>query len=304
MTLDVLPQRIFLRQAIASREQLVRSFADYFSRKHYIQGSEYIRKFVDHCISHRIPERDVPRFLLGTLFNNVSNTIPSAFWIVYRVFSDSTLLEMCRAEVKGACSDTVSPDGLDIITLDLAYLLSSCPVLRSTYHEVLRFYGIANSIRMVAEDCALDNFVLKKGGIVMIPARVQHNNPNIWGENVGDFNYTRFLRDHASSEKRINPMAFRAFGGGTILCPGRHFATSEILLFVSLLILRFDLRPRAGNWMHPSTKNSSQTEAILQPDEDVEILTMPRPATRGKSWRIAFSGRRDVDVQGENIGSH
>lgn len=38
-----------------------------------------------------------------------------------------------------------------------------------------------------------------------------------------------------------HPAAFRAFGGGKTLCPGRHFASTSIQAFVALLVTQFDI---------------------------------------------------------------
>lgn len=155
---------------------------------------------------------------------------------------------------------------------------------------------MVNSVRVVSEDCMLDNrYLLKKGGLVMMSARAQHSNPAVWGDDVGEFYHRRFVKQgNGTGGKRPNPVAFRGFGGDTTLCPGRHFATSEIVLLTTLLLLRFEVRPKDGGpWVTPSTAKSSQAEAVEQPDEDIEVEIAPRHEASGKTWRIAFSGRRD-----------
>ncbi|KAL3421935.1 25-hydroxycholesterol 7-alpha-hydroxylase 1 [Phlyctema vagabunda] len=284
MILDILPQSIFFSKAVQAREHLIKSFANYYADGSYKQGSAYIQQFVGHCIDQKIPEDDIPRFLLGTLFNNVANTIPSAFWVLYRIFSDPVILEECRHEV----SQAVQHD-----TIDLSFVLNSCPTLLSTYHEVFRYHGMANSVRVVSEDHMLDNkYLLKKGGLIMMSARAQHSNPTVWGEDVNKFYHKRFIQQQSAGRR----IAFRGFGGGVTLCPGRHFATSEILLLATLLLLRFDVRPKNSPWVLPSTAKSSQAEAMEQPDDDIEIELIPRSEASNKEWKIAFSGRRDAEL--------
>lgn len=301
--LDILPQNVFFKAAVAGRRILLDSFAKYYSSGSYKQGSAYIQAFTQHCIAHNIPPDDVPCMLLGTVFNNVANTIPSAFWVVYRIFSDPEVLQQCRNEVLQSVK--YSADGQHA-TIDLSYILGSCPVLLSTYHEVFRFHGMANSVRVVREDHVLDGkHFLKKGGLVMMSARSQHSNPAIWGDDVEHFNHTRFLTQRAGSGGKQRATAFRGFGGGVTLCPGRHFATSEILLLTTMLLLRFNLQPvsggNSGTWGPvPSTDKSSQAEAMEQPDEDVRVELVPRPEAKGKTWEIVFSGRRDADLQVQN----
>lgn len=297
--LDILPQGIFFGPAVQAREHLVKAFAKYYNDGSYKQGSAYIQQFTEHCISQDIPEDDIPRLLVGTLFNNVANTIPSAFWVIYRIFSDPDALKECRREV----SQAVRPGdkGTNESVLDHSLVLTSCPTLLSTYHEVFRYHGMANSVRVVREDCTLQGentaYRLRKGGLVMMSARAQHTNPDVWGDDVDEFRHGRFLKQQKKEGRsRPNPVAFRGFGGGTTLCPGRHFATSEILLLAALLLLRFDLRPADGEWDDPSTAKSSQAEAVEQPDEDIEVVFVPRPEVAGKTWRVEFSGRWDAEL--------
>lgn len=294
MILDLLPQNHVFKKAVQGREQLIDSFAKYYADG-YKQGSPYIQKFTEHCISQQIPKDDIPRFLLGTVFN-VANTVPSAFWVIYRIFSDPVVLQQCRDEVSQAVQEDT--DGTATHTIDLSFVLSSCPILLSTYHEVFRYHGLANSVRVVSEDHYLDKYLVKKGGLVMMSARAQHSNPEVWSENVREFNHKRFIK---GSDKRVNPAAFRGFGGGTTMCPGFHFATSEILLLATLLLLRFDVRPAGGRpWVLPTTARSSQAEAMEQPDDDVDVELVPRPKASGRTWRVVFSGRRDAELMVQN----
>lgn len=51
---------------------------------------------------------------------------------------------------------------------------------------------MANSARVAAKDCVLDGgdgreYLIKKGGIVMIPRRVQHRTREVWGDDVDVF---------------------------------------------------------------------------------------------------------------------
>lgn len=45
-----------------------------------------------------------------------------------------------------------------------------------------------------------------------------------------------------SKETQQRMLSMRPFGGGTTLCPGRHFATNEILGGLAALLLRLDVR--------------------------------------------------------------
>lgn len=288
--LDILPQNIFFKQAVQGREMLVKSFAQYYTDSSYKQGSAYIQQFVAHCIAQNIPVDDVPRLLLGTVFNNVANSIPAAFWFLYRILSDPEVLADCREEVLETIHSTEGGESI----IDLERVLNACPILASTWQEVFRFHGMANSVRVVSENHMLaDKYLLKKGGLVMMSARAQHINPDVWGEDVLKFRHRRFLKS-SKTARRFDPAAFRGFGGGTTLCPGRHFAASEIMLLAAMVLARFDVRPKNGlPWVMPSTVKSSQAEAVEQPDEDMEIELVPRAEAEGRVWRVVVSGNEN-----------
>lgn len=143
--LDILPQNIFFKSAVQGRDHLVKSFAKYLGDGSWQQGSGYIKEFVQHCMRHKMADGDISHLLLGTVFNNVANTIPSAFWVVYHVFGDPVVLEDCRGEVLQAVREEK-----ETATIDLSVVLKSCPVLLSTYHEVFRYHGMANSVPFLA----------------------------------------------------------------------------------------------------------------------------------------------------------
>ena len=77
------------------------------------------------------------------------------------------------------------------------------------------------------------------------------------------------------------------------MCPGRHFATTEVLAFVALMIMRLDFEPVMGKWVEPKTDKAGMAGTIAPPnlDEDVEV----RVSIRGgdivrKKWRVVVTG--------------
>ena len=112
---------------------------------------------------------------------------------------------------------------------------------------------------------------------------VQHTNRSVLGDTVDEFNHERF----APGRKRVNPVAFRGFCGGMTLCPGRHFAFTEILMFAALLVLRFDLHPVGGKWATPTTAKSPMVSAMPVPDCDIDVEMRPK---NNNAWKVSFSG--------------
>ena len=137
---------------------------------------------------------------------------------------------------------TVSTTGEVTRSIDISNAKIHCPLLASTYQEVLRKCSIGTSIREVNQDTILNNqWLLKKDALIQMPTSVIHRDPSVWGTDVDEFNPRRFMKNEpqkTENGKKPNPAAFRAFGGGTTLCPGRHFATTETFAVVTMLVMR------------------------------------------------------------------
>ncbi|EAW20259.1 uncharacterized protein NFIA_098930 [Aspergillus fischeri NRRL 181] len=88
-------------------------------------------------------------------------------------------------------------------------------------------------------------YLLRAGSIVVMPATA-HMEGDVWGINKIDFDPERFLdwEDHKASRDRR--LIYMPFGGGRHLCPGRNLAKAEILGFIVMLILSFDMEDGAN----------------------------------------------------------
>lgn len=282
---------ILARDSFHAREFIAKRFVRYFQNKSHEEGSTLIRARYEHSVDHKIPLEDIAKFETAGAIAILTNTSPACFWLIYHLFSDQTALEDCRQEVRRILSESTSAskDGrvTKTYTLDMSRVKTACPLMLSSLQEVLRLHSVGVSTRLVMEDHMLDDrFLLKKGATVMIPAPVQHKNVSVWGQDAQSFNHRRFL----PKERRHNPTAFRGFGGGTTLCPGRHFASMEILAFAALLILRFDMTPKEGNWKHLTTDKAGLWEVTPIPDDDIEVLLSPRAGweTSGR-WNVVIT---------------
>ncbi|TVY68970.1 Cholesterol 7-alpha-monooxygenase [Lachnellula suecica] len=283
---------ILARKSFQAREFMTQAFTRYFEEGGHNQGSGLIRTRYEHSTEHKIPIEDVARFEVGNTIALLANTSPTAFWMVYHLYASPVALEECRQELSSIISiETIAMEGEEtatLHTLDMSQVKGSCPILLSTMQEALRVHGVGVSSRVVMEDHMLDNkYLLKKGSTVMIPGVVQHTSSSSWGSaDVNGFDHRRFL----PKEKRHQPVAFRGFGGGTTLCPGRHFASTEILAFAALLILRFELTPVDGKWVCPNTDNSSFWETMPTPDQDIRVKISPRTGQDKRArWRVLVS---------------
>lgn len=289
MTLNVFPlASFFFPKLIRARELAAAGLIDYMRTGGHKTASGLVRERYKHHVDRfGFSLEDFARGELGNTFAVLGNSTPCALWVLYHIFSDRRVLADIRREVSHMV--TVESDGADgqRSSIDLASIKTSCPILLSTFQETMRYRAVAPGPRVLLEDVVLDGqYVLKKGNMLMIPTPVQHTDTAAWGEDAGIFDHMRFVRE--PGRKRPNRVAFRAFGGGHILCPGRHFASTEIMALAALLVLQFDVVPLAGEWVKPTWENSPLQSGFPIPDEDIQVEFCPREP--GMKWNVTFSG--------------
>ncbi|KAK8060982.1 hypothetical protein PG996_010912 [Apiospora saccharicola] len=286
-------------KSLHARDQLlIPAFEKYFAANGHLQGSLLVQCRYQHNTGHGLRGRDVAATEVGQMVASVTNSVSSAFWMVYHLFSDPAVLEECRDEV----AQLVRIDDNDgSRSIDLAKVKSSCPVLLSTWQETLRYVHINIAARVVMNDTTLEDgkWLLKKGSTVMTVATVQHTDPSVWGPTVRQFDHRRFFRVPGEKKKqRINPVAIRSFGGGTVLCPGRHFVSNEVMALATLLLLRFNLKPlsrsKNGEWPDPG-KNFPMTSSMPTPRAALNVDIILRDS---REWRVEYSAANKgvVDV--------
>ncbi|KAH7118626.1 cytochrome P450 [Dactylonectria estremocensis] len=173
-----------------------------------------------------------------------TNTIPTLFWLFVQLLSRPDDLVRVRDEV-AAITSVTEKSGLRVAELDAALLEKQCPVLNACYQETLRFYVHSVGNRRVLKDTKLQDadgreYLLKKGVNVQWPPMVTHFLNSAWGDDAEVFNTERFLNVTAQDTKSRRG-ALLAFGGGKHLCPGRKFALTEILGFVGVVALGFEV---------------------------------------------------------------
>lgn len=256
----------------------------------YKTASGLVRKRYEHHVDRfGFSLEDLARGELGNAFAVLGNSTPCALWVLYQVFSDEQVLDNIRREVSAMVTD----DSDGICSIDLANIRTACPALLSTFQETMRYRGVAPGPRLILDDVVLDGgYRLKQGSMLMIPTPVQHTDTSAWGDDANEFDYMRFARKPAPGKKRPNRVAFRAFGGGHVLCPGRHFATTEIMALVALMVIQFDVTPTTGKWIEPSWKNSPLQAGFPIIDQDIEVELRPR--NPNVKWNVTFSTSGEV----------
>lgn len=289
---------ITARQSIRARETLLKAYIAYYEKRGYEdpQASAYIRDRQQYFSSEGLSLVDIARIEVLSAIALLSNTMPASFWLVYHIVSDPTVLADCREELTRISNISVGGDGkgtMDAVqSIDVDSIRRHCPVLLSTFKEVFRCHGVGISSRVIMEDHLLDGrFLLKKDNILLIPGVVQHQERSVWGDDVDVFSHKRFVGGPSGSKgsRRLNAVAFRGFGGGANLCPGRHFVSTEIMAFAALFVLRFDAKPASGTrWSIPTVEKTNLATSIHQPDHDVEI-EVRLLGNEGAKWEVKLS---------------
>ncbi|KAL2819496.1 cytochrome P450 [Aspergillus granulosus] len=279
---------IVSKRPLCARKTLVHSFEKYYSDRGYQneEASPYIRDQYRIFSESGLSEADIAKTQAAFSIALLANTLSAAFWCVYHIFSDNNILQDCRGELHAALQQNGARDGDDglgdRLPLDLMLTMErSCPILLSTFKETMRTHSMGTAVSQVVKDQMIDNrYLLRKGALVLIPAVVQHSDESIWSEDVNEFDHRRFIQEtkeksgssaNSKSRPSWNPAAYRVFGGGWNLCPGRHLVTSIVLGFVASVILNFDILPCSGHWDQPTVRNSNLSVMINEPDEDLNV---------------------------------
>ncbi|KAH8682620.1 cytochrome P450 [Xylariales sp. PMI_506] len=217
---------------------------------------------------------DMAGLEVAVLHGSLSNTIPTAYWMLVHVFSKPGLVEMLRTEAASLVKNAGrSGDGQRVMTIDSVRIEEKCPLLFSTLCETQRVISGAVLNRKVMNDTVISDgkrsYLLKQGCNLQISHGVTHNLEEVWGPDVSEFNPRRFLKsgnrstsDSSESLPPFTPGAYTPFGAGKHICPGRSFASGEILGFMVPVLLGFDI--------------STWADGVLQvPDAAIPWITTP-----------------------------
>ncbi|CAL5866295.1 uncharacterized protein PFLUO_LOCUS502 [Penicillium psychrofluorescens] len=276
------------RTAWKGRETLASAFEDYYNRGGHEDSSDLTLGRFQIPQDAGVTVRDIALLETSMAFALLSNTVPAAFWALYDMFSRADLLKQIRDEVQ-ANAVHISEDGTHVI--DLADLRDECPLLMSAFQEILRTRSSSSPTRYVTKELMVgDRYLLKEGHVVMMPAISIGRNPDVWGSTNRDFDPRRFMKATHSdnqTEKKKDPRrvgGFMSFGVSPVICPGRHFASGEILGLIAMTVMRFDVLPVGGIWKDPPTNPKAITSIMGPLQGGFDVNVRPRKEFEGTSW--------------------
>jgi len=277
LVFNIFPSLI-ARKAYLGREKIVAAFVKYYNEGGQHQASELAqaRWKVQH--DSGAATEDIARMETATVLGVVSNTTPSSFWMLYDIYSRPSLLATLRDEVRNNALKKL-PSGEMII--DLAAMRDHCPMLLATFQEVLRIRSNSAPTRFVTNDVVLaDKYLLKKGRVLLMPGMNMNNEPSIWGDDASTFDPTRFKKETLKQR----PTSFMSFGASPSLCPGRHFASGEILGMAAMMMLRYDIVPEGGKWVLPKFWKGAIAASMPFPAKPFDVTVEVREEFADTTW--------------------
>ncbi|KAF3042714.1 hypothetical protein E8E12_008927 [Didymella heteroderae] len=273
------------RKALHARSRIIRAFQKYFETGGHLQAFPMIPEMHDINRGHGLSTEEAAKMEMATSLAMLSSGSVTTFWLLFHILSDTILTATIREELEAVIEGN---DSQSVKTINLSRVKDSCHTLVAVLNETLRFHSTVINIKQVQHDTTLDGqYLLKKNGIVMIPGQSVHHNKDIWGPSADTFNHLRFL--FPGSKKNLSSTsAFRPFGAGVTMCPGRYFSTNVILSLAVMVLLKFDVQPTTGVWKKPTKHNADMWNAMPKPDYDIDVKFEPRGGEKQIEWKFVW----------------
>jgi cytochrome P450 len=277
----ILP-KLLAAKGVAGRETLAGAFFKYFA-----SGLPHDAGQLTRCrytsLKGRISDEDVARSECVNGLAILSNSAPTAFWVIFHVFSDVEVLERIRAQVNSVTTVEPSTGGQPERRTIHTSKLRELPLFTSLIQETTRYRARGTGPRMAMEDIVLSDdsrqYHIEKGAVVMLAHNAMHVNKDAWGDTADRFKVDRFFPGNKTPTN-----AFRGFGGGANACPGKSFAVAEIAALVSMMAMRFDIKPVSGEWTEPGQDMSNMARESTPPAKKVWVDIVPRPGMEEVVW--------------------
>ncbi|KAI9646486.1 hypothetical protein NHQ30_004479 [Ciborinia camelliae] len=270
---------IVASKAVSGRDAVVNGFKRYFTSGGYLDGSVLTKARYQLLVDKTDDSHsDLAKNEAVNAIASLANTIPTAFWAIFQLFSDPCLVNEIRTQIEEITTTEILAQGETVRKINLQKL-NQLPILTSMIRETLRFRSTGTGPRLVMEDTFVgkDQYLLQKDSLVIIANKRLHFDKSVWGETADSFRPDRFSH-------KVPVHAFRSFGGGVNTCPGQGFVTPLMAAFIGMLAMRFDIIPRGNKWYEPGQDLSNVSTQIAPPMKKVMVDMVPREGMKGVSW--------------------
>ncbi|KAL2808469.1 putative cytochrome P450 [Aspergillus granulosus] len=213
-----------------------------------------------------LTNEEIARIFMLHTSSIIGNMFKLCFWLVAHLLSNRALLRSITLEIQPAIDPRTQ-------AVDHTYLTENCPMLDSLYSEVLRLIVTSPMTRQVSSTSAIGGKTLKEGSKVLIIYRQLHLDRGTWGPSPEMLQPERFLKDKTLKTK----VAYRPWGAGKHVCPGRFLAKKAVFAFVALLLGQYDI-DMVGQQQFPRADLAKATGvAAIANGEDLIVSLRRKP---------------------------
>ncbi|KAF5345948.1 hypothetical protein D9758_011454 [Tetrapyrgos nigripes] len=245
-----------IREGLAGREAAAQTLAQW--SEDGMPGLEegLIRDVAKVYAECGASSRDIGTLLVSDLWALQANAPQLAAALFTRVLQSPHIIQQLRKEIDDS-GILNTEDGLTLKSVNEHLELGS-----SCVQETLRLDTSSFSIRLAQTDTMFDisnrdeslsgdsssAVFIPKGARVIAATRAAHLSDSLWGPDPEEWDGERFLlKDVLNEEDRVRLKAkmlkeVRGFGGGVSMCEGRHFATAELKVILTLVLSTFDMQ--------------------------------------------------------------
>ncbi|KAI9664060.1 MAG: hypothetical protein M1821_007551 [Bathelium mastoideum] len=286
--LNILPDFVASKGS-TGRKALFEGFRKYYAEGGQKTASRLVQARYNVNRKYDITTEDIVHFDLSVCYGALVNTVPGTSWSLYYIYSRPALLKELRDAMSVNVNTPTIPGSDPVHHVNISEVIVGCPLLASIVQETLRVQSTNASGRMVLKDTWLeDKYLLKKDSMLFIPSAELHSSSAVWGPTAAEFDPYRFLQKRPAGVK-VPAAAYRAYGSGASVCPGRFLAANEIMTILVMMVLRYDLVPVKGEWKVPKSKPHITT-SVLTPIEDISVTVKVREGFEGAKWRFSWDG--------------
>ncbi|TBU63815.1 cytochrome P450 [Dichomitus squalens] len=226
-------------------------------------------------------ERDISIILATQLWALQANAIWAAYWLVAELLQQPDGLAPLVAELDAVrkqwqAAHPSTPFGPAFFDDMIVSNPKDVPLLSSAIQETLRYSSSTFSMRHVTAPVQLGGYELRPGDKVICVTRQTHLDEDIYPR-ANELDIRRYLDPpRPVKDGKPVPNHFMAFGGGVSMCEGRHFAMTELRLFVAILLTYATLEVDEGCTTRPELSRERMGLGIMHANGDMDVILRKR----------------------------
>ncbi|KAI0698393.1 cytochrome P450 [Cerioporus squamosus] len=274
--------KFLLSKPLNARERLLDLLEDY-AKKQNDKGEDLNQFFMAALDGYRRGEwtsRDTATVLARQLWALQANALFATYWLLAILLQQSEGLDPIVAELDEArrqwqaahTSTPLGPAFFEKVATDS----NSLPLLSSAIQETLRFTTSTFSRRRVVNPVQLGGYQLLPGDTVVCVTRLTHLDDEIH-PHASEFDMRRYMETPRAT-KDGKPLANHSmpFGDGTSMCEGRHFAMTELRVFLTILLTYATIDIDEGCMTRPDFTLERMGLGVMHPKGDMDVVLRKR----------------------------